>query len=344
MSAQGDNPYTRLRELLAKKRAQGLTFEETRELVALHERASADLSLSRETEGTEQSVLTPLVADSFNEVYGGVPFTRRRPFQFLLDFYRETPLVAWKYRLYLFITLAVFLIAASAGVVAVLTGDTVTPTAVLGEGLTRSFEEAVNRDANWMLAASIPQVMRPAASAGIIINNSFLTVFAFLIGILLGYWTLAIMFVNGYMLGFVTLLYVYTGLTTGRPELAWYFAAGVMPHGVLEIPAIVLGATAGVALGVSWIFPGHRMRLQAFQETAREVYHLILAAVLLLIIAGLIEAFVTPLGAEMLKQPDIYSQAERMHLYYLKVIFSLLLFGGFLTWLTAGRLEARKTQ
>lgn len=342
MDKQPSNPYSRLRDLLAKKRARGLSFDESRELVTLHQRASADLSLTTELESAERSVLTPLVADSFNEVYGGVPFTRRRPFQFLIDFYRETPRVAWKYRACLYIVLAVLLIAAAAGCVAVLTGDTVAPNAVLGERLTGDFEEAVNQDAEWLLAASIPQVMRPAASAGIIINNSFLTVFASLIGILLGYWTLAIIFVNGYMLGFVALLYVYTGLSTGRPELAWYFAAGVMPHGVLEIPAIMLGASAGVALGVSWLFPGHRMRLQAFQETAREVYHLMLAAVLLLIAAGLIEAFVTPLGSQLLRQPELYSQAERMHLYYLKIIFSLVLFGLFIAWLSAGWLEARR--
>jgi len=342
MTTHPQNPYSRLRELLTKKQRGQLSFDGSRELVALHERASADLSLVTELDCAERSVLVPLVADSFNEVYGGVPFTRRRRFQFLLDFYHETPKVARKYRVCILIVLAVLVISAAAGAVAVLTGDTVAPNAVLGENLTRTFEDAVNRDADWMLAASIPKTMRPAASAFIIINNSFLTVFAFIVGILLGYWTLGIIFANGYMLGFVTTLYAYTGLSTGRPELAWYFAAGVMPHGVLEISAIVLGASAGVALGVSWVFPGHRMRLQAFQETAREVYHLVLAAVLLLVVAGLIEAFITPLGSELLRQPELYASSQRMGLYYMKVIFSLLLLGLFITWLSGSRLEARR--
>ncbi len=296
MSQRTPNPYTRLKELLALKRSRKLTFEESRELIALHEKASADLSLTGEAQVVEYASLRALVAESFNEIYGTLPFSRRPPFEFLRVFYRRTPEFLYKYRLYLGIILLVMLVPAVADAIAVMTGDTVSPQLVLGSQIVQEFDEIVTGDESWALAADIPPTMRPFASVAIMTHNIVIALVVFVVGILLAYGTLVIVSINGYLLGYISALYVYTGAVTDRPELAWYFIAGVAPHGVLEIPAILLAATAGLAIGVSWIFPGRRQRSQALAETAREVLSLASAAAILLVVAALIEGFVTPLG------------------------------------------------
>jgi uncharacterized membrane protein SpoIIM required for sporulation len=330
------SPYLRLEELLRLKRGQRLTFDQARELIALHERVSADLSLTTELDAAQKAALQELVSRSFNEVYGALPFYRRPPFEFLRRFYQDTPKILYRYRAQLNLVIAVMLIAALAGAAAVLAGDETSPRLMLGPGLVQHFQETVASDESWALAADIPPPVRPVAGAAIILNNSIIAVMSFIVGLLLAYGTLVVVLKNGYMLGYIAALYTVTGAYTGTPELGWYFWAGVLPHGVLEIPAIALSATAGLALGASWMFPGRRTRSRALAETAREVFQLVLAAVILLVIAGLIEGFITPLGGELIVDRSLLTFGERLPVYLAKLLFSVALFGAFFLWLRGG--------
>jgi len=330
------SPYLRLEELLRLKRGGRLTSEQARELVALHERVSADLSLTAELDAAQKAALQNLVSRSFNEIYGVLPFYRRPPFEFLRRFFLDTPRILYRYRVQLNLVIAVMFIAALAGAAAVLAGDETSPRLMLGPGLVQQFQETVASDGSWALAADIPPRMRPAAGATIILNNSIIAVMSFLVGLLLAYGTLVVVLKNGYMLGYIAALYTVTGAYAGKPELGWYFWAGVLPHGVLEIPAIALSATAGLALGASWLFPGRRTRARALAETAREVFQLVLAAVMLLVIAGLIEGFITPLGGEIIVDRSLTTFSQRLPVYVAKVLFSLALFGAFFLWLRGG--------
>ncbi len=342
MMDEQTNPYQRLKELLELKRAGRLTFEQSRELLSLHERASADLSLTTEADAAEQALLKALVAESFNEVYGSLPFYRRPPFEFLRVFYDRTPRVLYKYRLFFWIILLVTLVSALGGTLAVLAGDDYTPKLILGQGIAEFFQQTVESDGSWALAADIPAPVRPVAGVGITFHNIQIAVISFLFGIFFAYLTLIIIFYNGYMLGYVAALYLYTGVLAGNSELGWYFIAGVAPHGVLEIPAILLAATAGLAVGVSWLFPGRRTRKDALTETAREVFLLVGAAALLLVAAGLIEAFITPLGGAITVDRSFTTFGERMQIYAGKMVFGVFMLAAFVQWLAGGWAEARR--
>lgn len=342
MNEQPANPYVRLKELLELKRAGKLTFEQSRELLSLHERASADLSLTSEADAAEQASLKALVAESFNEIYGSLPFYRRQPLEFLRVFYNKTPRVLYKYRLYFWLILLVTLVSAAGGTLTVLAGDDYTPRLIFGTELVEFFQSTVESDGSWALAADIPAPVRPVAGVSITLNNIWVALISFLVGILAAYLTLTIIFYNGYMLGYVAALYVYTGVLWDKTELGWYFIAGVAPHGVLEIPAILLAATAGLAVGASWMFPGRRTRKAALAETAREVFLLVGAAALLLVIAGFIEAFVTPLGGGIIVDRMFSTLNERIQIYVGKIVFSVLLLAAFVQWLTGGWAEARR--
>jgi len=342
MNEQPANPYVRLKELLELKRAGRLTFEQSRELLSLHERASADLSLTSGADAAEQASLKALVAESFNEVYGSLPFYRRPPLEFLRVFYNKTPRVLYRYRLYFWLILLVTLASMAGGTLAVIAGDDYTPKLIFGTELVESFQSTVESDGSWALAADIPAQARPAAGAEIMFRNISIALVSFIVGILLAYLTLTIIFYNGYLLGYIAALYVYTGVLAGNMELGWYFIAGVAPHGVLEIPAILLAATAGLAVGASWMFPGRRMRKAALTETAREVFLLVGAAALLLVVSGIIEAFITPMGGGIVVDRMFSTLDERMQIYIGKIVFSVLLLAAFVQWLAGGWAEARR--
>ncbi len=339
MNESAKNPYSQLASLLKKQGEGSLTFREARELIQLHERATADLSLARERGLPEADILQPLVMQSFNAIYGGRMKPRRTGLKALIDLFAEAPGVVRKFGNHVLIVTLTITFSAIGGAYAVAVSDRVAPVAVLGEGIVEYFESALEEEGDWALAASIPREMRPTASAFIIENNIRLTVFAFVIGIFLGYWTLGISFVNGYMLGYITALYVNAGIQSGNSEFIYYYLAGILPHGVLEIPAIILGSAGGVAIGISWLFPGKTTRLANLQRIAREVLPLLAVATVLLIVAGLIEGFVTPLGGKVVTERAVSTIADRMPIYISKIVLSGLILLPLVLWLSGGKAE-----
>lgn len=75
------------------------------------------------------------------------------------------------------------------------------------------------------------------------------------------------------------------------------FLVMIAPHGLLELTCVFIAAGFGLRIGWSWISPGqHRSRGRALAETAREAMLVALGLVLVLMVCGVLEAFVTPSG------------------------------------------------
>ena len=71
----------------------------------------------------------------------------------------------------------------------------------------------------------------------------------------------------------------------------------ILPHGLLELTCIFVGAGVGLRIGWAWIAPGpHRTRGQALAERARGGMLVALGLAVTLGVAGLLEAYVTPSG------------------------------------------------
>lgn len=71
----------------------------------------------------------------------------------------------------------------------------------------------------------------------------------------------------------------------------WSFVAG---HGVLEFAAIFIAGGAGLLLGLSLLIPGDRSRLDALLIKGSIAIKLLVGCIPLLVLAGLIESFVSP--------------------------------------------------
>ena len=133
-----------------------------------------------------------------------------------------------------------------------------------------------------------PELFRPVMATSIIANNVQVTFGAFALGIGFGIGTVIVLVTNGVSIGGVFGLYAAKGI--GRLLLAF-----VAPHGVLELTAICIAGGAGLLLAAGLLIPGARPRRDALRENARRAIRLIAASTVLLLIAGTLEGFVSPI-------------------------------------------------
>lgn len=128
-----------------------------------------------------------------------------------------------------------------------------------------------------------------AFSAQIFVNNIRVTLMAFAGGITVGLLTAASLLFNGLLIG------VLTGLSA-RAGRGAQFVELVAPHGVLELSCIVVAGAAGLRMGWSLVDPGRGHRGPALAREARAAAELALGTAPWLVLAGLVEGFVTPAG------------------------------------------------
>ncbi len=122
-------------------------------------------------------------------------------------------------------------------------------------------------------------------SSFLMTHNTKVAIFTLALGMTWGIGTLIMLFYNGVILGAVAVDYVLAGETSFL--LGW-----LLPHGAVEIPAILLAGQAGIVLAgalIGWGKPiSLRMRLRA---VSNDLVTLICGVALMLVWAGIIEAF-----------------------------------------------------
>ena len=157
------------------------------------------------------------------------------------------------------------------------------PTAMLDRA-----EDGVRRAKTGRGYISDPELFRPVMATSIIANNVQVTFAAFAMGIAFGIGTVIVLVTNGVSLGGVFGLYASKGIASLLVKF-------VAPHGVLELSAICIAGGAGFLLAAGLLVPGSRPRSEALRENARRAIRLVAASTVLLLIAGTLEGFVSPI-------------------------------------------------
>jgi uncharacterized membrane protein SpoIIM required for sporulation len=122
-------------------------------------------------------------------------------------------------------------------------------------------------------------------SSHLMTHNTKVAVFTFCLGITWGIGTLIMLFYNGIILGAVAYDYVLAGQTEFL--LGW-----LLPHGSIEIPAILPAGQAGLVLAGALIGRQQSIPLRMrFRNITGDMVTLVFGVALMLVWAGIIEAF-----------------------------------------------------
>jgi uncharacterized membrane protein SpoIIM required for sporulation len=279
---QRRSDWRRLEEILLLVEGSGLSSlddEQAVEFGRLYRRAASDLNQAQtfvSGEATER-YLNDLVARAYLAIYGK---TRVDPWGLARYLFWGYPAVFRRY-------LPQFLLASllfAAG-------------AVFGYLASMYDKEAARA---YLLPANMPTI-QPAGegegeaaplyttdqlaefSAYLFTHNVSVSLVAFALGITLGLGTAWLMFYNGVLLGALGAVFVEAGQLTA-------YATGVLPHGVLEIPACLIGGAAGFVLAQGILRARPWPRSEELARAGKQAVLMLFGCVPLLAVAGCLEA------------------------------------------------------
>ncbi len=276
---------------LAEAQKSGLksfSEEAVREFVAEYRDLAADLArlrtASKGADADEVFYLNRLVAGAHNLLY-----RRRtiRPADVARYLFTDVPREIRASAMPILLAAALMFGPAAIAGVAVMHDPNVAAEFVPAGMLDRA-EDGVRRAKTGDGYIDDPQLFRPVMATQIITNNVQVAIFAFAFGMTAGLFTVYLLVSNGISLGAVFGLY-------GSKGIATLLLAFVAPHGVLELSAICVAGGAGFLLAAALLIPGNRTRKRALAENGRRAIRLVSGAAFMLLIAGTLEGFVSPI-------------------------------------------------
>ena len=283
---------------------KSLSPTELRDLGLLYRQGAADLSAVRSdrTSRTLEQYLNRLVGRAHNFVYSGRRITLGTLWRFFAHGY---PRLLRRLSTYVLAATLVSVLAGGLGAMIVMVRPDF---GVMFLGA----DKVADLDRHKMWTDQVLSI-KPQASSQIMTNNISVCFMTFAGGITAGLFTLFELFQNGLMLGAIAVV-------CHQHHMALSLWSFVAAHGALEIPSIMLAGAAGLRLGAGILFPGMLRRRDALALAGRESVQLIAGTIPLLIIAGTLEAFLSPTHAPIA----------------LKFSVGAALFTGLVLWLTEG--------
>jgi uncharacterized membrane protein SpoIIM required for sporulation len=272
--------WSRLAQLVgeARGRVSRLGADEVLELGELYRATTSDLAIARRDHPRDVVTdrLNDLVAAAHALVYSEAPTSGRRFRRFVVHDVPATARAAMPFTLVAFAALMLpALVSYGAGVLA--------PDVAAGA----LSEEAKEHLAQRRPGSEIPESMRPIAGPLIVANNVRVAVVSFAGGVTGGVLTLFVLVLNGAALG-ATFAVLQGSEGTGA------LLTFVLAHGFLEISAIVLSAGAGLQVAWAMLHPGELRRRDSLRLAGERAIRILLLTVGVLVVAGTIEAFVSP--------------------------------------------------
>lgn len=280
MSSRKDN-WNRLDALVRQVESSGvrsLSVAELRDLGLLYRQAAADLSTARADRSARslEQFLNRLVGRAHNYVYSGKRTSAATVWRFLAHGY---PRLLRRLGGYVAAATAVFVLALLLGALI----QTVRPQFALMM-LPPELIDKIDHHQMWTESVL---TAKPQSSSQIMTNNISVCFLTFASGILAGLGTLFLLFENGLSIAVVLTTCFQHGMGI---NLVSFMAA----HGALEIPSIMLAGAAGLRLGAGILFPGMLKRRDALALAGSESVQLVAGTIPLLIVAGTLEAFLSP--------------------------------------------------
>jgi uncharacterized membrane protein SpoIIM required for sporulation len=272
--------WRRLDELVAsaKGRPERLGADGILELGRLYRGAAADLAIARSSFPSDpvRRGLEARVSRAALLLYD-TPGRRESLIGFFTDRYWQR--IAERPGL---VAIAALLLLGSALLAGIWAGND--PDAALGF-VPSEFEGAADPPAD----AGTGPGQEAAFSAFLFTHNIQVSFVCFAAGITAGIGTALLLVNNGLLLGAIG------GLAIESGNGATFFDF-IVPHGPIELTAIVIASAAGLRIGFALVDPGNRPRSEALRDEGLKAVEMVLGTMPWLVVAGLWEAFVRSNG------------------------------------------------
>lgn len=269
--------WRQLENLLERVEGSGLGSLDDDQAVAfgqLYRRAASDLNQAQTFVRGEQTVhyLNDLVARCYLVIYAR---NRVRPWDLIVHLFWTWPAVFRRYLPH-FLTATLIFFAGSA------------------IGFLASYFDPSSRV--FLLPANMPTITPDEAtghlqtsgelaafSSHLFTNNVQVSLLVFAVGITFGVGSAWLLFYNGLLMGALGAVFV-------EAKALLPFATGILPHGVLEIPAALLGGAAGFVIAEAMIRARPWPRIEEMARAGSEALLLVSGCVPLLAFAAILEA------------------------------------------------------
>jgi len=279
--AEHGGEWRRLEELSRRRR---VTAAEADELVALYQRAATHLSLvrSRSPDPALVARLSRLVLTARNAITGTPSFSFRTVGRFFTTTFPLAVYRAWPW----WCGVATAFCIVTFGLMAYVAAHPEVASSLLSDGEINSL---VNSDFEGYYSEFQPQ----NSTLRVWTNNALLTGEVLAAGVVI-FPVVYLLFMNALNTGIVGGVMI----AYGRGDV---FFGLIIPHGLLELTAVFVGAGVGLRIGWAWIAPGPlKTRGRALADAALEGMLVALGLVVVLLVSGLLEGFLTPSPLPML--------------------------------------------
>jgi len=278
------NEFEAMVSMLESNARAKLDIQEAQRFHYLYERVAADLTKlgAYAVEPRTKTYLESLVARGFGEMHGNA--VRRLPFgKALIGLLSAFPRAVRRHVRMLVLVCTIFACGGIFGAAALALDPSsksiLMPFShLLGDPSDRVAEEE----------SSLGDKMKGGKtrfSSELMTHNTQVAIFTLALGMTFGIGTSILLFYNGAMIGAVIMDYTLAGESV-------FLTGWLLPHGSVEIPAILLAGQGGLILGSALLFAKNRMSLGERLRSIRNDLVLIIAGVAVMLVwAGVIESF-----------------------------------------------------
>jgi uncharacterized membrane protein SpoIIM required for sporulation/uncharacterized RDD family membrane protein YckC len=270
------------RRAAALRRRAGSDVGDALGVVDEYRRAAHEIHALRARRQPDEARSIEYLEAAYADLHDVIHRPARRAWQVLLELLRDRiPAALGAMRLHVFAVTLLFIVAGVTGFIMVYGYPD-----LIELFASRSLIETVERGELWtdgLLNVTPSAVL----SVDLLTNNIVVSFFAFCSGVVFGLGTFYIIAMNGLSLGAIFAL-------TAQHGLAGRLFDFVVAHGCVELSCICLAGAAGSYIGEALVRPGEATRGEAFRAAAVESTRVLAAVVVLLIICGFIEGYVSP--------------------------------------------------
>ena len=182
-----------------------------------------------------------------------------------------------RYKLWVLVAIGLFVIGLSAGLII---------SATMPVGIISLFSEELSALEELATLLSPFQV---TTAIFIFFKNAFALLLSFIFSPILCLLPILALLLNGSLISFVSVI-------VAQEESLGFLLSGLLPHGIFEIPALIIGEAAALSFGATTIMAlfSKNRKIPLLPNFKQNLKYLLIAFVLL-IPAAIIETFITPL-------------------------------------------------